>query len=522
MTVRRGRISKGNLFGLSFFATLVFLLSAGGSAYALHFELGEGIELDLDTTVRYTTALRIQGQNDDLLANINGDDGDRNFEKNSLIKNRFDLLTEADLNFGQVGPMYSLGIFARARGWYDFVYNQDNDNDSATSNNISVAPDKFTDDTEKWHGKKAEMLDYFLYAGMDIAGHDTTLRIGQQALNWGETLFLIGGVMSSQGPIDATGFNQPGAELKELFLPVEQISLQTSLTDNLSVEAYYQWEWQPYRLDAAGSYFSTVDMLDAGGESLIIVPGLFSARRIADEDPSDSGQWGVALRYLAEGFNGTEFGFYYINYHDQLPMLVAGDFIELAPGAFAPSTYHLAYAEDIHLYAASFGTVLGNTNISGEVTYRENVPVTIAGPLPSYRRGEIMHYSLSAIHLFGPNSFTDGMSLTAEVGADQVLDYSDDLAKDKFAWGYSFTLKPTWKSVLPGLDINLPISLTQGVNGTSALGASFIEGKHKLGVTLDFLYQSKYQAQLGYVCYFGASNNTGDRDYVSLNLKYAF
>ncbi|MCK4507432.1 MAG: DUF1302 family protein, partial [Desulfuromonadales bacterium] len=413
---------------------LLCSLTATTGAYALDFEFGDGITLDWDTTLRYTVAQRVAKQNKNLLANFNGDDGDRNFDRGSLIKNRFDVITEADLNFGQVGMLNDLGTFVRARGWYDFVYNQNNDNDSPlTSNNVSVDYDEFTKDTEKWHGKKAEMLDYFLYTGFDVAGRDMTLRIGQQALNWGETLFLVGGVMSSQGPIDATGFNQPGAELKELFLPVEQIALQASLTDNLSVEAYYQWEWQSYRLDAAGSYFSTADVLDEGGESLIIAPGLFSAMRISDEDADDNGQWGVAVRYFADQLAGTEFGLYYINYHDQLPMLVMGDFVQLMPGVFAPSTYHLDYAEDIRLWAASFGTVIGDTNVSGEVTYRENVPVAIAGALPSYRREEVLHYSLSAIHLFRPNSYTDGMSLTAEMGADQALDYKDDFIKDEFA-----------------------------------------------------------------------------------------
>lgn len=527
----RGKAKTG-LFGIA--AIMLCSLLLAGNANALHFEFGDGIALDWDTTVRYTVAQRVADQDAELIADPNGDDGDRNFEQGSLIKNRFDILTEADLNFGEVGFFNNLGLFTRARGWYDQVYNSSNDHDSPTTNNNmyannffnpSLSPDKFNKDTKKWHGRKAEMLDYFLYSNFDVSGHTTTLRVGQQALNWGETLFLVGGVMSSQGPIDATGFNQPGAELKELFLPVEQVALQTTLTDNLTVEAYYQWEWQPYRLDAAGSYFQTADVIDEGGVNYILVPGAFAARRIADEDARDDGQYGVALRYFADALNGTEFGFYYINYHDQLPQLVAGDFVNLGTVAnpvFAPSTYHLKYAEDIRLYAFSFGTVIGEANVSGEVTYRANVPVEISGALPSYRSAKVMHYSLSAIYLFPPNSFTDGMDITAEVGADDVLDYKSDMAKDSFAWGYSFTIKPQWKSVLPGVDLKLPISLSQGINGDSVLGASFVEEKNKLGITLDALYQQKYNVQLGYVNYFGASSNIDDRDYVSLNFKYTF
>ena len=34
---------------------------------------------------------------------------------------------------------------------------------------------------------------------------------------------------------------------------------------------------------------------------------------------SDSGQYGVALRWYAEDLNSTEFGFYFMNYHSRLP-----------------------------------------------------------------------------------------------------------------------------------------------------------------------------------------------------------
>ena len=526
--------------GSRYFAmlALAFLLLSNG-ADAMNFDLGDGIKLDWDTTLRYTLAQRVANQSDRLLADPNTDDGDRNFDKGSLIKNRFDVITEADLNLGQTGFLDNLGFFARARAWYDFVYNQDNDNDSPmTSNNaykgnfLYTGEDynKFDDDTEKWHGKNAEMLDYFLYTSFEVAGHKTALRVGQQALNWGETLFLVGGVMSSQGPIDATGFNQPGVELKELFLPVEQATVQTDLTKSLSFEAYYQWEWEPYRLDAAGSYFSTYDFMDEGGRSFILVPGAVSAMRSADEDPSDNGQWGVNIHYVADALAGTDFGLYYINYHDQLPMVIFDNIVDLGgvgnPEDFAPLSYHLKYAEDIHLYAASFSTVVFDTNVAGEVAYRKKVPVEYddGSGLPAYRKGEIIHYSLSGIYLFPTNSFTDGIELDAEVGADQVLDYKSDLVGDEWAWGYSFTLTPTWLSVLPGVDVKLPLSLAQGVSGNSALAASFVERADTFGITLELTVDNKYEVQFSYVDFFGgdAYNALNDRDYVSMNIKYSF
>ena len=39
--------------------------------------------------------------------------------------------------------------------------------------------------------------------------------------------------------------------------------------------------------------------------------------RIADDEPRDDGQFGVALRTYTELFGGTEFGFYYMNIHSR-------------------------------------------------------------------------------------------------------------------------------------------------------------------------------------------------------------
>ena len=42
--------------------------------------------------------------------------------------------------------------------------------------------------------------------------------------------------------------------------------------------------------------------------------------RIEDKEASDSGQYGVALRWYSEELNSTEFGFYFMNYHSRLPI----------------------------------------------------------------------------------------------------------------------------------------------------------------------------------------------------------
>ena len=58
-------------------------------------------------------------------------------------------------------------------------------------------------------------------------------------------------------------------------------------------------------------------------------PHFLSVQRRPDEEPGNSGQWGIALRYYAEELNDTEFGFYFANVHSRLP-LITGDVATLA------------------------------------------------------------------------------------------------------------------------------------------------------------------------------------------------
>ena len=67
------RAKIGGLASLLFAVSLtVFTASA---VHAMSFELGEGVVLDLDTTIRYSASLRLAEQSRRLLGNPNIDDG---------------------------------------------------------------------------------------------------------------------------------------------------------------------------------------------------------------------------------------------------------------------------------------------------------------------------------------------------------------------------------------------------------------------------------------------------------------
>ena len=97
--------------------------------------------------------------------------------------------------------------------------------------------------------------------------------------------------------------------------------------------------------------------------------------RADDHNPSDSGQYGVALRYFASNLNDTEFGFYFENYHSRTPILsgTKGKYASVLTGGplVAPicgvpalvalcttgtARYFAEYPENIRLFGVSFNT----------------------------------------------------------------------------------------------------------------------------------------------------------------------
>lgn len=489
-------------------------------AYAASFSPSTDLKIDWDTTLTYGASWRVEDRDERLVdptinpANFNKDDGDRNFNK-GLISNRISITTEMDLNYRN-----DFGVFLRARAYYDDVYHHSNDNDSpATSNNLSVPFNEFTRATRKRHGDEAEMLDYFVYGNFDIAGNNLNLRLGSQVASWGESVFVVGGISTAQSPLDATQLGVPGVELKDIFLPTEQVFAQLELSDILSVEAYYQLEWDKTRLVAAGSYFSADDFFDEGGEFLAFPT--FALTRGIDTRADDDGQYGIAVRYLAESLNYTDFGFYVLNYHDKLPIF------DLSKAATA-GTYALAYTEDIKLYGVSFGTVIGDTNVSGEYSYREGM--NLLKPDNSAIEAEVSQVQLSAIHIFGPSALADDTVFVGEVGYNQVhgVDESDLLAGDTEAWGFAAKINLVYQQIFSGIDMTIPIiwnhDLAGNLGGDGAVLASFDKGKDVVSIGADFTYLNNLTADIKYTAFTGSAleDPQADRDYISISVKYSF
>ena len=417
-------------------ATLgVLALLVAGSAQAVEVSLlDDQVSGSLDTTLSYGSVWRVSGRDD--VSDINTDDGNRNFDTGQ-VSEVFKVTSELLLNY------QNYGAFVRGTAAYDTqIKDKHNDYYSTTGgverpSQAFPNDNQFTQDTRD-AASNAEILDAYVFGSWDVFDRPLSARAGNQVFNWGEGVFYRGGI-NTTNPLDAAKFHIPGSELKEVLVPLQALSFNLGLTDNLSMDAYYQWNWKETTLDAVGSYYSTTDLFGPGGNTAYAVnddpqlgqlmqfyplaeqfgfvgngpsgansylaadTGTFKVANIGDDiEARDSGQWGTAFHYIAEELNATEFGFYFVNYHAKEPT-VAIDLngyqgIDVATlGAVAAglgaagAEYGLAtldmasnamarrdYVEDIQMYGLSFNTTAGDASVSGEVSYRPNAPISIA------------------------------------------------------------------------------------------------------------------------------------------------
>lgn len=529
-------------------ALSIALLGCSSTATALELTAPDSeLKIRWDNTVKYSTAYRLDNPSERVAAGDPGgpgtelDDGDRNFDR-GVINSRFDLLSELDVVYKQVGLRIS------GAAWYDDVYRRGNDNRSLSVNSRSVPAGEFTEKTRDMMGRKAEILDAFVFMNSDpTAEVPFTVRAGQHSVLYGESLFFgSNGIANAQAPIDVIkALSVPGSQFKEIIRPVGQVSTQVQLTPQMSIGAYYQYEWEKSRLPASGSYFSNADFVGAGAESLL-------GMAYAGEEKPDSDQFGLQMRFKP-GNGDVEYGVYFAQYNDKTPQVI----IDPVNGR-----YGFVYAEKIKTVGASFSTVLGEANVAGEVSYRWDAPL-VSGPQvdiglssdglrnPLFALGKTAHAQISTLYLFGGNPVWDGAELLGELAWNRVLSVDENpLARDanttRDAMAFRMLFTPQYFQVLPGLDISIPIGFGYNLDGNSSAVGAFNGGARQGGdfsIGLKGEYQRKWKFGINYTRYFGdenalltantkdprkgpfmstAAQSLHDRDFVSLSVQTTF
>ncbi|HKM25817.1 MAG TPA: DUF1302 domain-containing protein, partial [Thiopseudomonas sp.] len=343
-------IKKQNMWHLAKLPLAVSLASVlAAPASAITFNMGE-IEGTFDSSLSVGASWSTAKPDKRFIGNANGgtgftqtgDDGRLNFQRGKTFSQIFKGLHDLELKYKDTG------VFVRGKYWYDAELQDGNRPHKDISN-------KGRKEGAKTRG--AEILDAFVYHNYAIGDQPGTVRLGKQVVSWGESTFIMNSI-NSVNPLDASAFRRPGAELKEGLIPVNMFFVSQNLTDQLSMEAFYQIGWKQTVVDNCGTFFSSADVaadgcndnyyiLDeqytrllssnlpsvkallgsfgpAGSPILDAVNGIqygaegMMVPRGKDNKAKDSGQWGTAFRWLGDN---TEYGAYFMNYHSRNPFL---------------------------------------------------------------------------------------------------------------------------------------------------------------------------------------------------------
>lgn len=359
------------------------------------------------------------------------DDGNLNFDNGDMVSAILKINTQLGVTWGD------WTVKLNYVGFYDDrIYNLD-----ATHVNTQYQPaqDKLADSIQTRSGLKGEFREAFILRNFEIGDRAFSVSVGNQRVRWGEANLHLFNTLDTINPLDAVLALQPGFNLSELAVPTGMVLFTADIIKNVSAEFIYQYDWDTTRVQPSGTFFSSTDPAGIDTYRPVLSLGQFP------EDPDDQfipalpfrllssstrnapvfengtparddGQFGVRVNWYAEDFNdGTEFGFYFLNYHSRVPYfsileaqstcLRNNDAAQI-PGAYNPllaltgcglfnpyalgnafpendplpintSILLLDYPEDIRMFGVSFNSTAFGWSVSGEYSYRPNLPAQV-------------------------------------------------------------------------------------------------------------------------------------------------
>lgn len=583
----------------TYLAVAIAAIGAGmaSPAHAFKFDLDNGISGSFDSTLSFGMQRRMQSPNRSMIGNDNGgnvptagavgdvvngpagpnnanpdfnytnvDDGNLNYKKGDIVSAV--LKGTHELSLGERGNWAALGRVT----W---------SSDFAAVNTDRTPLDSSAKDALQFD---ATLLDLWVSKNFQIGDNSAKIKLGNQVINWGEDIFIFGGINTIHA-FDVRKAHVPGTQVKEILIPAPMASISTSLGGGFSTEAYYQFAWNSFKLDPAGSYWSTADFLGKGGKRGAFIPTSLggtgdydptkTGRSLAEieaagglipverQKPDSGGQYGINLRYKPSG-SDTEYAAYYIRYHDKLPFVgfrVKADGSNAFNGIVAVEQY----GQDKDLFGLSANTKVGDWAFGGEVSYRPRESVAVDPTVPVLVSKSQQQFNLAAItnnysqpgmangyvnekkvqahataFTFLPQEVTRALgaadgAFMAEVAMayfpglklDGEIPYllNDYSMPDKFSWGYVAEVSLTYANVFgSGWTATPIVDFYHDVKGVSPNTIPFVEGRKALAVGVTFDYHNQWKIGFGYSAFFGGGNLNlmRDRDIASATMSYIF
>ncbi|WP_162932499.1 DUF1302 domain-containing protein [Solimonas sp. K1W22B-7] len=352
----------------------------------------------------------------------NGDNGNLNYDRYDIVAATTKLNTDLTIRNGEwLARLHAVGYFDPVNAGFMETHNDTEYQPRHTRRNGEV---------QDLYAAGINLYDAYLQYGFTWGERSGAITVGSQVVRWGESTLVALNSISEINPPDANFLRMPGGEFNEIFQPVPAVVISTDLFEGVSMELFYQLLWRPVIPDASGSFFSDSDIVGGGSEAVIslgqfgedpdrqrvfhnsTVRALSSTTtsvNVREEDPSDSGQYGLRLNYFADWLNdGTELGLYFLNYHSRLPygslhatddscardsLTVAAALVDckgfngdlpnplygqgLEPLPIDTLDVFLQYPEDIQMVGISFNTNIGSWSLAGEYSFRPNLPLQV-------------------------------------------------------------------------------------------------------------------------------------------------
>jgi hypothetical protein len=472
-----------------------------------------------------------------------GDQGTLNYNKGDYftqyLKGSHELLLKlpSDIKF-----------MARANWLRDFAATRTSGNLSVNSVGLPLQ-DGFAEDARRDVKFKGRVLDLWVSKTFDVADHQVRARLGNQVISWGESLFLPGGINSTNA-LDIQRLSQPGTQLKEVFLPAPMLSVAAGLGYGLNFEGYVQSRWNGSYFAPTGSYWSMVNGLGRGHDTY----------GLAQENPKDGGQWGLSLRWQPTSIQAN-FGLYAMNYHDKTPNF---SYSLKRTGAVG-----WGYAENRKLYGISANVPVGDWALGTELSYRPKDAVALSS-LGSCNGGgncwvDEKRYQWHGTALFSATP-SNAKGMLDLLGADTatfmfetvVISYpgmqqtynggTDFVSAGGWGWGFEpgaagapyakgsktsagYNLDFSWVydgTLIPGWQVVPEVYFFHAVKGrTPNASALFMQGAKSANLIVSFIQNpASWQFGLNYAKFWGGSTVFDqpyrDRDFVGAYLSRNF
>jgi hypothetical protein len=576
------------------------LLLAMGSASA--FEINSGspdVSIRWDNTLRFNYGVRTGGIDPRVSGNPNFDEGEVRFGRGDAVTTRLDWLPELDVVYQK-----KTGLRLSAAAWYDAAYDNHARTASGNFNSFQdlaavsqgavsgLAPvsvpysslgsyvnNEYSRHIKRFYHGGAELLDAFAFTRFEVGGSDVSFKLGQHAVYWGESLFFpFHGVSYSQGPLNGQkAAVTPGIEAKEVALPTPQLSMNMSVTPDLSLMAQYYFRWRSNRLPEGGTFAGSGDGLWAGPDRQwtgLIVPSSLSGApvdlplfldRVAEQNHGNSGNFGIGAKYAAKFISeSATFGLFARQFTETMPYRIFEVMQSTVPtpepdgAGLSAGQYRLAYAARTRLYGLSYTDSIGGISVASDLSYRRNTALANSGIAADGTgpRGDMMFATVNGLMLLSPSPVWDTGTLITEFAYSRLLsvksnpslvygkgyagcptnDKKDGCSTRDFL-GVAISFTPQWLEVFPGTIVGLPMFVNYGITGNNAGLGGGSEGSvsYSLGVEADmrqtYYFSLKYNGSYNHpqpvnaLGFFSSGNGTymqNNRGWVSLTFKTSF